>query len=244
MGICLVFYFILQLPWLIRAASSDCNETCGSVRIWHPFGIRTGCYYNSWFRVTCNQTTNGPKPFISRINLEMLYPSDSNFTVVVNNPVIYLNCDSKGNNGTTSPASANLQGSPFFFSSSFNRFGSVGCGYLAAVFRNNLTDPIASCLQERCSDQTSEFSGSYAPISENLTSYTASATKVIKPGSMRCTSAFITSTSFWLMDVNISIDTTHVPAVLEWNPCDLERKCLLTVITFTKILVAAMPEIY
>ncbi|KAH1096242.1 hypothetical protein J1N35_013163 [Gossypium stocksii] len=233
MGICLVFYFILQLPWLIRAASSDCNERCGRVRIWYPFGIRTGCYHNSWFRVTCNQTTNGPKPFISRINLEILDSSEDSHTVSVNNPVIYLDCDNKGNNGTTSPANVNLQGSPFF-SSSLNRFGSVGCDYLAAVFRNNLTDPIASCLQKRCSGQTSEFSGCYSLISENLTSYTASAAKVINPGRKRCTSAFITYIDFlmsWSKDVStadtvnfsdISIDTTHVPAVLEWNPCDLE----------------------
>ncbi|TYI38487.1 hypothetical protein ES332_A02G031300v1 [Gossypium tomentosum] len=213
----MVFYFILQLPWLIRAASSDCHETCGSVVIRYPFGIRTGCYYNPWFRVTCNLTTSGPKPFIS-------------------------------NNGTTSSASVNLQGSPFFFSSIFNGLGSAGCGYLAAVFHNNLTDPIASCLQQRCSDQTSEFSlyrrrgttfpSCNAPISEDIVSYTASVTEVIStgPGSNRCTSVFINynihSVSYltemkgvavwdFLSFRGISIRTTHVPAVLAWNPCDL-----------------------
>ncbi|KAL1111155.1 hypothetical protein V6Z11_D02G039000 [Gossypium hirsutum] len=249
MGICMVFYFILQLPWLIRAASSDCNETCGSVVIRYPFGIRTGCYYNPWFRVTCNKTTNGPKPFISRINLELLHHFPrSGDTVFVNNPVIYLDCDNKGNNGTTSSASVNLQGSPFFFSSRFNRLGSVGCGYLAAVFHDNLTDPIASCLQQKCSDQTSEFSlyrrrgttfpTCYAPISEDIISYTASVTEVINtgPGSNRCKSVFINynnhlvsylsemkdvAVSDFLSFRGISIRRTHVPAVLEWNSCDL-----------------------
>ncbi|PPD98354.1 hypothetical protein GOBAR_DD04603 [Gossypium barbadense] len=247
MGICMLFYFMLQLPWLIRAASSDCHETCGSVVIRYPFGIRTGCYYNPWFRVTCNQTTNGPKPFISRINLELLHHFPKSGDIVfVNNPVIYLNCDNKGNNGTTSSASVNLQGSPFFFSSRFNRLGSVGCGYLAAIFHDNLTDPIASCLQQRCSDQTSEFSlyrrrgttftTCYAPISEDIISYTASVTEVINTGpeSNRCKSVFINYNNYLvsylseMKDVavsdffrGISIRTTHVPAVLEWNPCDL-----------------------
>ncbi|MBA0585213.1 hypothetical protein Gorai_015997 [Gossypium raimondii] len=247
MGICMLFYFMLQLPWLIRAASSDCHETCGSVVIRYPFGIRTGCYYNPWFRVTCNQTTNGPKPFISRINLELLHHFPKSGDIVfVNNPVIYLNCDNKGNNGTTSSASVNLQGSPFFFSSRFNRLGSVGCGYLAAIFHDNLTDPIASCLQQRCSDQTSEFSlyrrrgttftTCYAPISEDIISYTASVTEVINTGpeSNRCKSVFINYNNYsvsYLSEMKdvavsdffrgISIRTTHVPAVLEWNPCDL-----------------------
>nr|KJB28225.1 hypothetical protein B456_005G035300 [Gossypium raimondii] len=238
---------MLQLPWLIRAASSDCHETCGSVVIRYPFGIRTGCYYNPWFRVTCNQTTNGPKPFISRINLELLHHFPKSGDIVfVNNPVIYLNCDNKGNNGTTSSASVNLQGSPFFFSSRFNRLGSVGCGYLAAIFHDNLTDPIASCLQQRCSDQTSEFSlyrrrgttftTCYAPISEDIISYTASVTEVINTGpeSNRCKSVFINYNNYsvsYLSEMKdvavsdffrgISIRTTHVPAVLEWNPCDL-----------------------
>ncbi|KAL1060266.1 hypothetical protein V6Z11_1Z111800 [Gossypium hirsutum] len=247
----MAFCLILQLPWLIQAASSDsssdCNETCGSVVIRYPFGIRTGCYYNPWFRVTCNQTTNGPKPFISRINLELLHHFPKSGDIVfVNNPVIYLNCDNKGNNGTTSSASVNLQGSPFFFSSRFNRLGSVGCGYLAAIFHDNLTDPIASCLQQRCSDQTSEFSlyrrrgttftTCYAPISEDIISYTASVTEVINTGpeSNRCKSVFINYNNYLvsylseMKDVavsdffrGISIRTTHVPAVLEWNPCDL-----------------------
>ncbi|KAH1096240.1 hypothetical protein J1N35_013161 [Gossypium stocksii] len=200
-------------------------------------------------QVTCNQTTNGPKPFISRINLELLpYFPKIDDTVFVNNLVIYLYCDNKGNNGTTSSASVNLQGSPFFFSSRFNRLGSVGCGYLATVFHDNLTDPIASCLQQRCSDQTSEFSfyrrrgttfpTCYAPTSEDIISYTASVTEVINtgPGSNRCTSVFINynnhlvsylsemkdaAVSDFLSFRNISIRTTHVPAVLEWNPCDL-----------------------
>ncbi|KAK8585505.1 hypothetical protein V6N13_050484 [Hibiscus sabdariffa] len=43
MGILVVFYFILQLPWLILAADSDCNEICGTDAIPFPFRIKTGC---------------------------------------------------------------------------------------------------------------------------------------------------------------------------------------------------------
>ncbi|KAK8571567.1 hypothetical protein V6N12_027649 [Hibiscus sabdariffa] len=222
----MVFYFILQLPWLIRAVISDCNETCGTVAIPFPFGIRAGCYNNSWFRVTCNETADGPKPFINRINLELLGKFRTVDNVVsVNNPVTYLNCGDQGNSRTASPSSVHLQGSPFFFSSEYNVFGSVGCGNLATLFRNNQIDPIASCLQQRCTDQNSKFGGCYAIIPENLASYTSRMTVVVNPGSNRCTSAFMfdpkqlhSSDSDLEFLYNMSIDTTHVPATLMWNP--------------------------
>ncbi|KAK8571720.1 hypothetical protein V6N13_047358 [Hibiscus sabdariffa] len=236
----MVFYFILHLPWLAGAFNYDvcfgtcgdvaipfCSERCGNVTIPPPFGIETGCYSNSWSRVTCNETANGPKPFITRINLELLnsyLPSDSGNIVLVNNPVTYLNCGDNGNNGTTSPSSIDLDGTPFSFPSRYNVFGSAGCSHLATAFGNNQTEPISSCLQQRCGHQlTYGFSGCYAPISENLASYTVSVTEVINPGSKRCTSAFISDINFLISPVvDISIDTTHVPAILEWNPDDLE----------------------
>ncbi|KAK8548352.1 hypothetical protein V6N12_061266 [Hibiscus sabdariffa] len=211
MGVGVVFYFVLQLPWLIPAVtatgatrsydrcSNDCDETCGNVPIPHPFGIRSGCYaYNNpWFRVTCNETSTGQKPFIGRINLELVdsYSAGENSVVIVKNPVIYLNCENKR---TTSPSSVNLQGSPFFFSSRFNQFGSVGCDNFAAVFPNNQTNPISSCLRKSCGHMASTFHGDgcHAIIFENITSYTASVREVIRPnaaGSQRCTSAFLFS---------------------------------------------------
>ncbi|KAE8714509.1 Nucleic acid-binding proteins superfamily isoform 1 [Hibiscus syriacus] len=239
MGIRMVFYVILHLPWLIRPATSNaarastCEEICGDVPLPFPFGIQPGCYNSSWFSVTCNETVHGFKPFISRINLELLgkfWPDDN--VISVNNPVTYLNCGDKGNNGTTSAVSVNLTGTPFFFSNKFNEFGSVGCGNLVFVSRNIQTDPIlGSCLQRRCGDLTTKLGGCHDLIKENLTSYTASMIEVISPGTNRCTSAFMFDSSRLksldldpLFPYNISIHTTHVPATLEWNPikCDLE----------------------
>ncbi|XVF65398.1 hypothetical protein PTKIN_Ptkin09bG0245500 [Pterospermum kingtungense] len=246
MGVYLAFYFTLLL-WLIQAVEPRCNETCGGVTIPYPFGIKTGCYTNSWFRVTCNETAHhGPKPFISRINLELidLFGSDGD-TVGVNNPVTYLNCGNKVNNCTTAPAAAtagvSLQGSPFFFPSNINMFGSVGCGNWVSVFSDIRTEPVAGCLQPRCGDQvTSKLGGCYAQISQHLVSYDATMREISNPGKLKfrnrsCTSAFVFDLRIMLNssgpylefpDRIISIHTTHVPATLAWNPvnCDLEAE--------------------
>ncbi|KAE8734317.1 putative wall-associated receptor kinase-like 11 [Hibiscus syriacus] len=79
-----------------------CKESCGDVEIPLPFGIQVGCYRSKWFKVTCNRTADGEKPFISSINMQLLNVSVS--------------------------AIGNLGGTPFFFSHIFNRFMFVGCG--------------------------------------------------------------------------------------------------------------------
>ncbi|KAK8549299.1 hypothetical protein V6N13_008975 [Hibiscus sabdariffa] len=192
MGILVVFYFTLQLPWLLHSHSHSESKSAATL--------------NSWFRVTCNETANGQKPFISSINLELLgkfRPYDK--LVAVKNPVTYLNCGSEGNNGSISAASVNLTGSPFFFSSRYNRFESVGCGNLVFVSRNIQTDPVlGSCLQRRCGGLTSKLGGCHdGLIKENMTCYTD-----LDPH----------------FPYDITIATTQVPATLEWNPiqCNLE----------------------
>ncbi|XP_022749264.1 26S proteasome regulatory subunit 10B homolog A-like [Durio zibethinus] len=121
MGVHLVFHFILLL-WLIQAAASQetdkstCTEVCGNVTITSLFRINDGRYTNSWFRVTCNKTTDGQKPFISGINLELLGLFSPGSEIVVNNPVTYVNCGNKDNNSIARASTGNLTDTPFLFS--------------------------------------------------------------------------------------------------------------------------------
>ncbi|PPD78506.1 hypothetical protein GOBAR_DD24579 [Gossypium barbadense] len=146
--------------------------------------------------------------------------------VIVNNPVTYSNCPSKCDNGS---GDVDLTDSPFFFSGN-NLFGSIGCGHSATVFSNR-TDPINGCLQPRCGDMT-EFQGCYATVSENLTSYTAKMSPFTNESSGRnaCTSAFmfdVGNFGHFTFPRDINIDSTHVPATLEWKTFDpkLKEKC-------------------
>ncbi|XP_039010718.1 wall-associated receptor kinase-like 8 [Hibiscus syriacus] len=225
----LMFFPILQAAKSQEPASKPVcgQEVCGNVNISLPFGIETGCYTNSWFQVTCNQTGNGHKPYLHRLKLEIL--SVSSESVVVNNPVTYVDCPNR--NGAST--SVNLKDSPFFFSGSYDFFGSVGCGNLATVFGNR-TDPVAGCLQKMCIDGDS-ISGCFVTI-EDLTSYTVNLTPLYanatgEGDSKKCTSAFLFDPVQYSYEYDfqfpsdIDINTTHVAATLEWInnfDCDLE----------------------
>ncbi|KAK8275629.1 hypothetical protein V6Z12_D10G148700 [Gossypium hirsutum] len=196
------------------------EEVCGNVTIPSPFGIHSRCYSRSWFRVSCRQTHKGEKPFISinDIDLELL-GSLFQDTILIKNPVSYVNCDHKGEVGNST---VNLTGTPFFFSSDYNYFGSVGCGNLATIFSNE-ADPLGGCIQPICGDGASE-SGCNNRISGNFTSNVVNMTAMYPTGKdddKRCASAFIFSRLYFREDyplpIGIHIETTHVPATLSWN---------------------------
>ncbi|KAG8482657.1 hypothetical protein CXB51_024277 [Gossypium anomalum] len=214
-----LFLFLLLLCPILQATESQgpaCVEVCGNITIPSPFGIHSRCYTHSSFRVTCNQTLNGEKPFINvnGIDLEVLGKPLYSNAVLISYPVTYINCD------RTNEASVrvNLSGTPFFFSSDMNYFGSVGCGNLAIISRSE-ADSLGGCVQPRCDNGVSE-PGCFTEITANLTSYAVNMTAMY-PDSKRCASAFIFSQysfrSAYPLPTGINNGTTHVPAVLNWN---------------------------
>ncbi|KAK8258625.1 hypothetical protein V6Z12_1Z000200 [Gossypium hirsutum] len=224
MGFHLPLYFILLLLFLLcpilQAAESQepaCDkEACGNITIPSPFGIHSSCYTKPWFRVTCNPTPNGVKPFINvnGIDLEVL---DSIYSdaILINNPVTYINCNKAS---VSASVSVDLSGTPFFFSSDMNYFGSVGFGNLATILSNE-GDSLGGCIQLRSDDGASE-SGCVTLITANFTSYTVNMTAMY-PDSKRYASAFIFSKysfrSAYPLPTGINNGTTHVPAVLNLN---------------------------
>ncbi|KAL1151160.1 hypothetical protein V6Z11_A09G022000 [Gossypium hirsutum] len=227
MGFHLALYFILLLLFLfllcsiLQAAESQepaCGkEVCGNITIPSPFGlINSTCYTHPSFRVTCKQTPSGDKPFINvnGIDLEVLGKALYSNAILINNPVTYINCDRINEVS----GRVNLLGTPFFFSSTRNYFGSVGCGNLATILSNEAVS-LGGCIQPRCDDGASE-SGCFTQITANLTSYTVNM-RAMYPDSKRCASAFIFSKysfrSAYPLPTGINNGTTHVPAVLNWN---------------------------
>ncbi|XP_012457444.1 wall-associated receptor kinase-like 8 [Gossypium raimondii] len=227
MGFHLRFYFILLIflfcPTLQAAEPQQANcgeEVCGNITIPSPFGIHSTCYTLPFFRVTCKQIHNQKKPFI-RINgldLEVL-GSFFEDTILIKNPVTYVNCDHKNE---VASARVDLTGTPFFFSSDYNNFASVGCGNLVTIFRNE-ADAFGGCVQTICGDGASE-SGCSNTISGNFTSTIVNMTAMYPIGKddrKRCSSAVIFSRLYFReaypLPIGINIETTHVPTTLSWN---------------------------
>nr|GMD05860.1 wall-associated receptor kinase-like 8 [Ipomoea batatas] len=67
-----------------------CQDKCGTVNIYYPFGIRNGgsksCYLNKWFLINCTQSSDGSKkPYLNSISggVEILGMSYESQTITV-----------------------------------------------------------------------------------------------------------------------------------------------------------------
>ncbi|GMN27397.1 hypothetical protein TIFTF001_001632 [Ficus carica] len=120
--------------------STTCLHKCGEISIPYPFGIGTGsnCSLNNRYTIVCKASSDHPpKPFLHTPNLEVLDISLDNHTITVKSPVL-SNCLDE-----TAPLL--LTRSPFSFSSSVNRFVSLGCDN-TAEFRDENQKKIGGCM--------------------------------------------------------------------------------------------------
>nr|XP_011468703.1 PREDICTED: wall-associated receptor kinase-like 1 [Fragaria vesca subsp. vesca] len=101
----------------IPTAKPNCQQFCGDVSIPYPFGIGPDkdCYFNNWYQIDCNEFTKY-KPVLRLTGLEVLSISIDG-TLRVNNPVTFYGLKEK-----ESLLVPNLNGSPFVYSHSANRF--------------------------------------------------------------------------------------------------------------------------
>ncbi|KAK8973426.1 hypothetical protein V6N11_054845 [Hibiscus sabdariffa] len=141
---------LLVTTGLASAANSTakpgCMESCGEVRIPYPFGIGPNCSLNSWFEVSCNETSTPPTTLLDKINMEVLnfslrssdYDPDLEYHRV-KAPAVYANCS-----GREDSHGVNLRASPFFFSEFRNRIVVCTGG---AVFALNLSN---NCYDGTC----------------------------------------------------------------------------------------------
>ncbi|PRQ43545.1 putative wall-associated receptor kinase [Rosa chinensis] len=151
-----MIFILLLYKWRISTASSsplkiakgNCTSQCGGVSIPYPFGIgpNNHCYFDSWYEIECNLSVPVAKPFLRRLQLEVLNISvyGGNTTVQVPSPVTYLSCK-----GKQSPLAPNLTGSPFMYSVE-NSFVAVSCDSFASLRTDThtLTGCSSTCLDQ------------------------------------------------------------------------------------------------
>ncbi|KAM3743389.1 hypothetical protein ACB098_07G141500 [Castanea mollissima] len=150
MGMAVEMVFLLwSMNVFIKAVglgNSSCSgvAVCGDVTITYPFGIDPGCFIDDSFAIDCKKTTLGsPKPFLRRLDLEVLNISLEG-TLRVNYPMSWWCPGTSTKNKTESVANVSLASSPFFFSKSRNIFIAMGCGNMA-LFRSS-DGTIGGCM--------------------------------------------------------------------------------------------------
>ncbi|KAK1400808.1 putative WALL ASSOCIATED KINASE (WAK)-LIKE 10 [Heracleum sosnowskyi] len=221
--IVLVLLFIQQASaHNASVAKPGCQEKCGNVAIFYPFGIGTGCSAEKRFEIHCDTTFNPPKAFLSYSNLEVLNISVLEGTIHVNNPVL-KDCTNE------SKIEQVISFQPFKYSITENRFTAFGCNSLAYMiqngsnniggctpFCNNKTRKQNSCIGINCCQIT-------IPPVFNQFDTSLKSTKSGDTGP-QCRYAFIADKNWFgnLTDIYSVQHMEKVPAVLDWK---LNRPC-------------------
>ncbi|MBA0618455.1 hypothetical protein Godav_027798 [Gossypium davidsonii] len=119
----------------IFGAKDWCKDSCGNVSVPYPFGIGPDCFLNSWFEVSCNESST-PPTILKKINMEVFnFSYDLGYGreyLRVKSPVILHNCS--GRERETKNQTVDLTGSPFFYSGR-NKFIAAGCNNKALIAR-------------------------------------------------------------------------------------------------------------
>ncbi|KAJ6685313.1 hypothetical protein OIU79_015387 [Salix purpurea] len=109
-----------------------CRDRCGNVSIPYPFGTKPGCYYDAEFLITCNDSFNPPKAFLTA--------SAINVTEITLQGKLhvekYIAKECYNASGRTGRFNPKFTLAKFIISDSDNIFVSIGCDTVASLSGN------------------------------------------------------------------------------------------------------------
>ncbi|OWM78796.1 hypothetical protein CDL15_Pgr002967 [Punica granatum] len=217
-------------------ARHNCTPTCGTVTIPFPFGIGPGCFLDDWYEISCE--VNNTVPRLKKLDLQVLNISlneqkffNTDSVITVDYPIIHSKSSCKRND-TRDPVS--LQGSPFTFSSSSNKFLAVGCNSVAIMETDanssfvgckthcagaNYTGMVSACDGFGCCQSMipSDLQGFHVDLRPENSTILASS------GDQDCQYGFLASNDWFQpnkTDVYALRDGDYGPVVLNWGILD------------------------
>ncbi|OAY82551.1 Wall-associated receptor kinase 2 [Ananas comosus] len=144
-----LFLFQLLAMQLTSAsvALRGCPERCGNVEIPYPFGIGRNCSMEG-FTLNCTLSNGSHKPFVN--NIEFLSISLSSGIARIANNVSSQCYNAKNGNVTNKDYWLSLGTSPYRFSSTLNKFTTIGCMTLALLIVNETANSTANSYWSGC----------------------------------------------------------------------------------------------
>ncbi|KAL9261985.1 Wall-associated receptor kinase-like 18-like protein [Drosera capensis] len=128
----------------LEIALPGCQDLCGKVSIAYPFGIGSGCFYDSWYEVFCNTSFDPPRPILRRLNVHViLIVATQNQVFVQMQPQTICKPDAAVESTTESVSGVNLTETPFSFSR-LNSFVVEGCAASVVLMDSN-KEILAGC---------------------------------------------------------------------------------------------------
>ncbi|OMO60626.1 hypothetical protein COLO4_33788 [Corchorus olitorius] len=125
------WFWALAAIWVLVAASESasiakpgCQDRCGNLSIPYPFGTTQDCYYDADFLITCNDTFDPPKAFLTESGIDVTKIGLEGKLQILQ--FIARDCynESGGPVGGNSPW---LNLAKFIISDTDNKFVAVGC---------------------------------------------------------------------------------------------------------------------
>ncbi|XP_062093506.1 wall-associated receptor kinase 2-like [Humulus lupulus] len=116
-----------------QTINEHCRGRCGNMDIPYPFGIGGGCYLNKKFNITCDESTNPPKAYLRKGNIQVTNISISDGELIVLQLIAKDCYDKNGLQYQDDTLTASLDLSSFTISSTKNKFTAIGCDTYAII---------------------------------------------------------------------------------------------------------------
>ncbi|XP_030943323.1 wall-associated receptor kinase-like 10 isoform X2 [Quercus lobata] len=217
----------IEAVGLGNSSCSGAAAVCGNVTIPYPFGIEPGCYIDDSFAIDCNNTLGSPKPFLRKLDLEVLDISLEG-TLRVNYPMSWWCPYGR------STLNVSLASSPFVFSKLRNIFVAMGCAnvaYLLSSDGSNSSLSIYGGCMSVCEKDTIQSNGSSCngigccktTIPSDLDVFTTNIQSMGRASFERtedCKYAFLVDQKWFEENLTSHFEVqkmSHVPVVLNWE---------------------------